>query len=273
MLVAAGLLAYAGRELIFFYDEWALILGRREWDANAFLRPHNEHLILVTVAVFKALFVRVGLEPYWVYRVFVVGLHLLCVALCFQLTRRRVPDSVAIAACVPLLFFGSAYEVLLAPMQVHVLVSVAAGLGMLLMLDRSERRADVMGGLLLGVSIASSTFGLPFAVAWLVESLFPRVTLRRLLIAAAPLAAYGIWLGSYAGSADGGAGTVRDNLAAVPGFILEAAAGTLAALAGLSGAIGWVLLAAAFFFGFPSTRMHLSTRFLSLFACVIAFGR
>lgn len=271
MLVAGVTIFYAGRGLTFFYDEWSLILERREWNADAFLRPHNEHLVLVTVAIFKVLFISAGLDDYWAYRGVGIGLHLACVALLFRVARRRIHEIAAATLCVPLLFLGSASEVLLWPMQFHVLVSVTAGLGMLLMLDRGDRVGDLLAGLLLGVSIAASTFGLPFAVAFLVESVLPRPRARRLLLAVTPLVAYAVWYALYAPSAVQGGGKLSENLTAAPGFVVEAAAGTLGALAGADGTIGWLLLALAVLLGVPTRRRGVSVRFVSLFLTVLAY--
>jgi len=132
-------------------------------DARAFLTPHNEHLVLFPVGVYKALFATVGLTEHWVYRLTVVGAHLVCVALVFVLARRRVGDGLALAASVLILFLGSAYENLLWPFQVGLVASVAAGLGTLLMLDRRDTRGDISACLLLTLSLASGSVGVPEA--------------------------------------------------------------------------------------------------------------
>jgi hypothetical protein len=271
MLLAAALILYAGRGLTFIYDEWSVILERRDWNADAFLLPHNEHLILVTVAIFKVLFVGVGLDDYWVYRAVGIGFHLACVALLFQVASRRVSQFAAAAVCLPLLFMGSAYEVLLAPMQIHVLASVAAGLGMLVMLDRCDRRGDFLAALLLAASIATSTFGLPFAVAFAVESMLPRPRLRRVVLVLIPLAVYGVWYAKYGSAAVVGGGALTENLRGVPAFALEAAAGTLGELAGGPATIGWLLLVLCVFFGFPTRWRSVSVRFVSLLLTALAY--
>ena len=134
MAIAGAALMYVGGGLTFVNDEWAFIYTRREWTLDVFLQPHVEHLVLFPVGVYKALFATVGLTEHWVYRLTVVGAHLVCVALVFVLARRRVGDGLALAASVLILFLGSAYENLLWPFQVGLVASVAAGLGTLLML-------------------------------------------------------------------------------------------------------------------------------------------
>ena len=110
MAVCAAGLLYAGRALTFYYDEWDFVQGRRGWTVDTFLQPHNEHLSLVPVAIFKLLFVTAGLDHYWVYRAVNVGFHLICVALLYVLARRRLGPWLALAAAVPILFLGSAWR-------------------------------------------------------------------------------------------------------------------------------------------------------------------
>ena len=82
MVGAAALILVKGRGLIFFYDEWAWVMRRRGWSVGTFLEPHNEHLSLVPVTIFKVLFVTVGLSHYWVYRLVGVAFHIALVACC-----------------------------------------------------------------------------------------------------------------------------------------------------------------------------------------------
>ena len=67
--LAAILILLAGRGTIFFFDEWNFVLDRRGWSASTLLDPHEGHLVLVPVLIYKALFGIVGLSPYWPYRV------------------------------------------------------------------------------------------------------------------------------------------------------------------------------------------------------------
>jgi hypothetical protein len=59
------------------------LLPFRRRGVDAYLEPHNEHLVLIPAALYKALFATVGLEPYWPYRLMVIGAHLASVALLF----------------------------------------------------------------------------------------------------------------------------------------------------------------------------------------------
>lgn len=277
MAIAGAALMYVGGGLTFVYDEWGFIYGRREWTLEAFLTPHNEHLVLFPVGVYKALFATVGLTEHWVYRLTVVGAHLVCVALVFVLARRRVGDGLALAASVLILFLGSAYENLLWPFQVGLVASVAAGLGTLLMLDRRDTRGDISACLLLTLSLASGSVGVPVAVAVLVEVLLRPDRLRRVWIAALPLGLYALWYVSYAPSELAEGGTLGGNLSTAPSYSADVAAAAFAGLAGLAPdgglplAVVAVLVAVILVVQRFFSRTTVPLRFLSLLAAALSF--
>lgn len=275
MVIAGALLLYVGGGLTFVKDEWAFIYTRRQWTLDVFLAPHNGNLVLFPVGVFKVLFATVGLTEHWVYRLTVVGAHLVCVALVFVLARRRVGDGLALAACVPILLLGSAYENLLWPFQVGLIASVAAGLGTLLMLDRRDTRGDISACLLLTLSVASGSVGVAVAVAVLVEVLLGADRLRRLWIAALPLGLYALWYVTHGPSGLPRGGTLGANLSTVPSFVADVAAAAFAGLAGLAPydggplAVGAILVA-VIVVARRGLRTAVSVRFLSLLAAALA---
>jgi len=275
MVIAAAALIYVGGGLTFVKDEWAFIYNRREWTLGVFLAPHNGHIQLFPVGVFKVLFATVGLTEYWVYRLTVVAAHLVCVALMFVLARRRVGDGLALAACVPILFLGSSYQNLLWPIQVGLIASVAAGLGALLMLDRRDTRGDISACLLLALSLSSGSFGLAMAVAVLVEVLLRPDRLRRVWIAALPLSLYALWYVAYDPSELPEGGKLGATLATLPSYIANIAAAAFAGLAGLAPhdggplAVGAVLVAVVLIVR-RGLRTTVSVRFLSLLAAALA---
>jgi hypothetical protein len=277
MAIAGAALIYFGGSLTFVYDEWAFIYTRREWTLDVFLQPHNEHLVLFPVGVYKALFATVGLTEHWVYRLTVVGAHLVCVALVFVLARRRVGDGLALAASVLILFLGSSYENLLWPFQVGLVASVAAGLGTLLMLDRRDTRGDISACLLLTLSLASGSVGVPVAVAVLVEVLLRPDRLRRVWIAALPLGLYALWYVSYAPSELAEGGTLGGNLSTAPSYSADVAAAAFAGLAGLAPdgglplAVVAVLVAVILVVQRFFSRTTVPLRFLSLLAAALSF--
>ncbi|HEX8204761.1 MAG TPA: hypothetical protein VF587_01755, partial [Solirubrobacteraceae bacterium] len=72
--LAAVLLMWAGRDTTFFYDDWPVIQERFDWNAYNLLRPHNEHLQVFPMVLYKLLFETVGLHAHWVYRLALVAL-------------------------------------------------------------------------------------------------------------------------------------------------------------------------------------------------------
>src|SRR5688572_21450069 len=96
MLVAAILILDEGAGRTFHYDEWSWVTDRYGGGIDSLVEPHNEHFSLAPVLVYKLLFHVAGFDDYWVYRVVVLVVHLLCVAMVFVLARPRVGDWAAI---------------------------------------------------------------------------------------------------------------------------------------------------------------------------------
>jgi hypothetical protein len=232
LLVAAGaLLLIKTRGTTAWFDEWAWVVHRRGWGLDGFLRPHNQHLSLIPVAIYRVLFATVGIAHSLPYRVAVIGAHLACVALLFVYARRRIGGWPAVGAATLLLFLGPGWEVFLWPFEIGWLVSIGAGLACLLALDRRDRIGDGVAAVLLAVSLASSGVGVAVALGAAVEILVVRRRPRDLWIIAAPAVLYAVWWIGYQERAAGAGGSV----AAAPRWVAEAAAASLAAVAGLGG--------------------------------------
>jgi hypothetical protein len=226
LAVAFAMLLYLGRSTSFYFDEWDWIQGRRGWDLDALLLPHNEHLSLAPVLVFKALFSTVGIDSYVPYRVAGLAIHCGVAVLLFSYARRRVGDVLALAAAATVLFLGTAWPDVLWPFQVGFLGSLAAGIGALLALDREDRRGDVTGAVLLAVALSSSSLGIPLLFAVALEVLGRPDRRARWWVVAAPAVLYGAWYVGY-----GGSGSVTsDSFFGSPAYVAEAAAGAAGAL-------------------------------------------
>jgi len=230
LVVAAAFLWHETRGTTLWFDEWQWALYRRENDVGTFLEPHNEHLSLVPLAIYRLLFATAGLTDYAPYRALVIGGHLACVVLVFVYARRRVGSLAALLPAVVLLFLGPGWQNILWPFQIGWLISLGAGIGALLMLDRADRLGDAAACALLALSIASSGLGIPIAAGVAVELLWARRGLRSAWIVGAPLAAYALWWLVYQESE-----FIRHNLVVAPGFAADSAAATLSALVGLTG--------------------------------------
>jgi hypothetical protein len=233
VLLAAGavVILHENRGTVLWFDEWQWALDRRGWDLDAFLAPHNEHLSLVPVAIYKVLFATVGIDDYVPYRLLGLAGHLACVTLLYVYVRRRLGAWPALAAAALILVLGPAWQNILWPFQIGWLISLCALLGALLLLERHDRAGDAGACALLVLALASSGLGLVIALALAVEvACDPRRRRRSAWIVAGPLALYAVW---WVGYQD--APFVRHNVALAWGFAADAAAGSLSALAGLSG--------------------------------------
>jgi hypothetical protein len=238
--VAAALIYAEGRGTTFYYDEWNMVLERRENDLDAFLAPHNGHLSVIPVAVYRLFFELFGLTDYRPFRLLVIALHLVCAVLFFVLLRRRIDRRVAALATMLLLFLGTAWQDLLWPFQIGYLGSIAAGLGALLALERADRRGDVAASILLAVSCACSGLGIPFLLGAAVEVAWTRERVGRSWVVLAPAALYGLWYAWY-----GDSESSLSNLRHVPAHVADSLAGVLGGITGLGTEWGRPLAVAA----------------------------
>ena len=252
LLAVAGIgLLYAGRHLTFFYDEWAFVLTRRGGSLNTYLDPHNGHLVLFPVLVYKALFALFGLRHYWPYRLAEVALHLVCCWFVYVLARRRLGATLALAPLALILFMGTAWQVLLWPFQIGYVASVTGGLGALILLE-GERRHDAGVAALLTWAVVSSGVGLAFVVACAIWLLANRDPWRRFWVIVVPLVIFGIW---YLGWSSGDH-TSSDALLGMPQYIATAAAGAAAGIAGLDTSWGPALVVAFLLAGVAAWQLR-----------------
>jgi hypothetical protein len=167
MLAAAVLLAYWGRGQWFGGDDldYSIRLATESLGHALLNPPENKYLIAVPLLLYKALFGVFGIDSYVPYRIVGIALVLLCAGLLFGLLRKRVGDLVAIPPVLLMLFFGAGWAVVLTPVRIPSQIALAAGLGMMLALERRDRRGDLAAMVLLGVSLASHPVGISFAAA------------------------------------------------------------------------------------------------------------
>ncbi len=230
LAAAAVFLFHETRGTTFWIDEWDWALNRRANDLETFLRPHNEHLSIVPLAIYKVLFATAGLDNHAPFRIVLIASHLACVALLFVYASRRVGNVLALLAAVLILLLGPAWQEFLHPFQISWLIPLAAGIGALLMLDRGARAGDLAACALIALALAGSGLGLVIAIGIVVELLWRRRPLRDLWIVAVPLAPYAAWWLAYQD-----ADFIRHHVVLVPGFAADAAAGAMSALTGLTG--------------------------------------
>jgi hypothetical protein len=240
VLCLAGLVAASATvllvlksEITFFGDEWAFLLDRRGWSVGDFLDPHNDHIALAPVSIYKLLLAAFGMDSALPFQVVSTLVFLLSAVLLFVYLRRRVGEWPALLGSALILFLGASWVDLLWPFQIGFSGSIAAGLGALLALDRDDPVGDRIACALLVVSVAFSEIGVPFVAGALVSVLVSaRPRIRRLYLVVIPLAVYAIWWLGWGHTAE--SRFSLDNVLDSPGFVFDAASQAAASLLGLA---------------------------------------
>lgn len=200
LIGSAAVLYYLARGTTFWFDEWLWALYRRGNNLGTFLRSYNGHFSLIPVLIYKLLFATAGLRNYAPYRVVALACHLLCGVLVFVYARRRVGEFLALCATALVILLGAGWQDLLWAFQMAWLISIASGIGALLMLDRRTQKSDMTAAALMAVSLASSGIGLIFALGVVLEILWGRRRWRDAWIFVIPGVLYGAWWLTYENS-------------------------------------------------------------------------
>lgn len=196
MITAAVLLAYWSRGQWFSSDDlgYAVRFASQPFGHVLLEPPPNKYLIAFPLLLYRALFETFGLGTYVPYRITGILLVLLAAGLLFLLLRRYVPDRFAIPPMLLMLFFGAGWEVVVTPIRIPSQIALTAGLGMLLALDRRDRRGDLVAMVLLLISLGSHPIGISFAAAAAgMILLSSRDGWRRLWVVAVPGVLFALW--------------------------------------------------------------------------------
>jgi hypothetical protein len=210
-------------------------MNRRAWTADALLQPHNEHIVVLPVAIELALLHIFGMSSAMPEFAALIALLLVSGVLVYVYVRRRVGAWLALMAAALLLFLGPAWQDLLWPASINFVGSVLFGVAMLLALDREDRGWDAAAAVFLALSIGFSSLGIAFAVGAIVDVTQGRRArgLRRAYIAAVPLFLYAAWYAGWGRDAEGHLSL--HNALVSPRFVLEAMSAATDSLLGLSG--------------------------------------
>lgn len=196
MAAAAFLLVYWSRGEWFGNDDlgYAVRLATDPLGHTLLHPPPDKYLIAFPLLVYKALFETFGIDSYRPYRVTGILLVLLSAGLLFVLLRRWLPDRFAIPPTLLMLFFGAGSEVVVNPERIPSQMALAAGLGMMLALERRDRRGDLAAMVLLAISLASHPVGIAFTAAGAVMIILSsRDGWRRLWVIVIPGALFAAW--------------------------------------------------------------------------------
>lgn len=224
------IVARAARDVTFSGDDWTFITQRRGFSAGVFLRPHGEHLSALPVAAYKLLLAIFGASSYAPFMALLLLLHAVTCLLLYAVARRHVGPWAALAPAAILAVLGPAWQDLLWAFQIGYLGSVAAGMGMVLCLERRSRAADLAAAGLLSVSLLCSSIGLAVVVLGVVILAFEkRGAIRRGWVIAVPVALYLVWYGVY------GVSTIRpSNVTLIPKYVAQALSAAVGSVTGLA---------------------------------------
>lgn len=219
--------------LTFIADDWELLVNRQGTGISYFLDSFHGNILIGPAIVYNSLRALIGIDSATPFFVVSITAFVTSGVLLFVYLRRRVGDWPALIAAILLLFLGAAFEDLLFAFQIGYYASVAAGLGMLIALDREDERGDWIACVLLVVSVVFSSVGLAFAVGALADLAFgQRPWARRAYFVAWAVLLYGVW---WVGWGRHGESHVSfHNLVTAPEFAYNSASAAVVSLLGLA---------------------------------------
>lgn len=175
LLLAAAALAWwmwLGRGTTFLYDEWDFVQAFNKPFWQAVIAPHNGQFNPIPVMVYRAMFALVGIGRYWPYRLVGMLFELSMLGVTFAYLRKRLPALIALAAVALLMANGQAWQDILWPFELTFTISLGAGVGALMLLDRNDRAGNIGAAAALVVSVGSCGFGLMFLAAVAVDAIW-----------------------------------------------------------------------------------------------------
>ncbi len=236
MLASGALIVAFASRLSFLLDDWTYILYRRDFSLDAFLAPGNEHFVGGPVAAYKLLLATFGMSSTLPYGLLTTAIFLIGVWFFFVWVRRRIGQWPALIAALPILFLGAAFDDFLWFIAaISFLSSMTFGLGMLLALDRRDRRGDRLACIGLIGSMLFASLWLAFAIGAVVDIVLRRNERdwrRRAYVVLVPVALYAIWWLGWGHTAE--TAVSLHNLATTPLYVFDSFAAAIAALLGLA---------------------------------------
>jgi hypothetical protein len=231
---SAVVLALAQWDVTYFQDTWAFLLDRQDFSAEAFFKPHNEHIVVLPVAITKALLAVFGMTSNTPEQVAMALTLFAAAILLFVYVGRRTGPWVGLIAAVLLLFLGAGWPVLLWPFENEFTLPIVFGLAALLLLDRDDGGGDRWACLALSLAVISGSLGVCFVVAAFVDVVLRRRErgLMRLYLVAVPTLLYLLWYAGWGHESEPHVTFL--NLLNSPLYVVEGFASAVGSLAGLN---------------------------------------
>ena len=197
LLLGAVIVLVETRGLSLFLDDWDFVLDRRGMSAHVLLEPHNPHLQLVPILVYKAILQVFGAGSYLPFRLLAVFDFVLLAGVLGWACRSLWGRWWGLAPVLLLVTLGPAGITTLWSFQVGYAVGVSAGVIALVMAGRDSRAAEVACCVALVVSLASASAGVGFVVGAAVIIAFREDRWQRSWTVLVPLALYALWYLGY----------------------------------------------------------------------------
>jgi hypothetical protein len=235
MAVAGAYIVVLGSKLNFLLDDWGYIVYRQGSDLDAWLKPDNEHFVAGPVTIWKLLIGVFGIDSMLPYKLVSTALFLLGAWFLYLWLRRRVGGWAALLATALVLFCGAAFDDVLWFASITFLGSMAGGLGMLVALDRGDRKGDVLACALLTGAVLFSSVWVAFWLGALVDIVVrrrERPWAGRVFLLALPAVVYAIWWLGWGHEAE--SALALHNVGTAPLYVLDSIAAAIAALLGLA---------------------------------------
>jgi len=243
-MAAAALLIWLLHSSPYVMDEWSLMIRAQGGSAAQILESWNGHLLAVGLLLAHFSILLDGSSNAPLVALDIAGV-LACSGLVYVFARRRIGPILALApAMVPLFFSGtSAFYgtgLQFTPlMGINGIFSLDFGLATLLLLEAGRRREDIAACVVLGLSLASFSYGLAFVVGAGVAIALTPQRWRRAYVVVVPLALYGLWRiwASQRGGAGAGAIT-SEHVALLPLYLSDSLSAVSAGFFGLAQVVG-----------------------------------
>ncbi len=165
MIASVAALLWWGRDQVMYGDDLFYATRLSHHSLPHAILYSNVYLIAAPLVLYRAMFEILGIGSYFPYRVVAVALALLCALVFYDLARQRIGSWWALVPTVSLLFFGSAWDVLITGARFPELIAVGSGLGAMILIERGNRYRDALAAGLLCVSVTSHLIGLAFVTA------------------------------------------------------------------------------------------------------------
>jgi hypothetical protein len=194
---AAVFVLVTNRGTWFYLDEWDFAVRAQDFSAESILYPQNQNWHSTLVILDRLLLELFGFDTYVPFRIVGAALVAAVALLAYVYARRRIGPWWALLP-LALVAVSPGYEVVLWPFQIGQLLSVACGLGALVLLDReAARRGKLAAAGLLVVAVASSSAGVPLVAVVLFDRLLRRGHRLEALVTAPAIVAYVWWWAEY----------------------------------------------------------------------------